>query len=294
MKNKIIGIGEVVWDCLPEGRKLGGAPLNFAYFALQCGAESYAVSAVGNDDLGRETLDAIRKSGVDVSYIQVNDLPTSRVLVTVDGEGVPQYEILQGVAWDALGCNSTELELVKDASAVCWGSLAQRSALSRESILAMVGAAPESCIKVFDINIRQHYYDRETLEGSLRLADVLKLNEDELPLVRSLFGIGGGSAEEQIAELVQRFALKYVVYTCGSAFSEVYGREGLLSRIDTPEVEVADTVGAGDSFTAVLVASLLGGKDVAEAHALAVDVAAFVCTKAGAINPLPEDLRVRL
>lgn len=294
MKNKIIGIGEVVWDCLPEGRKLGGAPLNFAYFALQCGADAFAVSAVGNDALGSETLDATRKSGVDVSYIQVNDLPTSRVLVSVDGEGVPQYEILQGVAWDAIRCTDEELDLVKDASAVCWGSLAQRSAHSRESILAMVEAAPESCLKVFDINIRQHYYDKETIEGSLRLADVLKLNEDELPLVRSLFGMEDGSAAEHIAELVERFSLRYVVYTCGSAFSEVYGKDGLLSRIDTPKVDVADTVGAGDSFTAVLISSLLNGRDIAEAHALAVRVAAFVCTKAGAINPLPEDLLANL
>lgn len=294
MKNKIIGIGEVVWDCLPEGRKLGGAPLNFAYFALQCGADAYAVSAVGNDVLGSETLDATRRSGVDVSYIQVNDLPTSRVLVTVDQKGIPQYEILQGVAWDAIRCTDEELALVKDASAVCWGSLAQRSLLSRESILAMVKAAPHSCLKVFDINIRQHYYDKDTVEASLMLADVLKLNEDELPVVCSLFGIAQEPVASQIAELLRRFSLKYVVYTCGSAFSEVYGADGLLSHLDTPEVEVADTVGAGDSFTAVLVSSLLNGREIAEAHALAVQVAAFVCTKAGAINPLPADLLANL
>lgn len=290
MSNKIIGIGEVVWDCLPSGRKLGGAPLNFAYFALQCGAESYAVSAVGNDDLGRETLEAVAGTGVALSYIQVNDRPTSRVMVTVDADGIPQYEIIRDVAWDAIRCTSAELDLMKGASAVCWGSLAQRSALSRESIMAMLEAAPDSCLKVFDINIRQHFYDKEAIEESLKHADVLKLNEDELPVVCSLFGIKGGSASDLIAEIISRFALKYVVYTCGSAFSEVHGEAGLLTHIDTPAVEVADTVGAGDSFTAVFISSLLGGKTVARAHALAVRVAAFVCTKEGAINPLPGNL----
>lgn len=294
MRNKIIGIGEVVWDCLPNGRKLGGAPLNFAYFALRCGADSYAVSAVGNDELGRDTLEAIAKSGVDLSYIQVNELPTSRVLVTVDAEGIPQYEILKDVAWDAIRCSSAETDLMKDASAVCWGSLAQRSALSRESVLSMVKAAPESCLKVFDINIRQHYYDRETIEASLEYADVLKLNEDELPVVCSLFGITGSSVLEQMDELIRRFSLKYVVYTCGSACSEVYGEEGLLSHIDTPQVKVADTVGAGDSFTAVFISSLLGGRTLAQAHELAVKVSAFVCTKEGAINPIPESLLAEL
>lgn len=286
MNKKVIAIGEIVWDCLPSGRQLGGAPLNFAFFAKELGAEAYAISAVGMDSLGDETLEVAGKTCVDLSYVQRNDLPTSRVLVTLDENGIPAYEIVEGVAWDSIECTGEALELVKDASVICWGSLAQRSKKSRESVLAMLAAAPESCLKVFDINIRQHYYSREVIEASLEYADILKLNEDELPLVADMLGLTGPE-KEIVSALIQKYALTHLIYTHGADFSEVYAADGAYSHIPTPKVKVADTVGAGDSFTAVFVTSLLNGRTLDEAHARAVEVSAYVCTQNGAINPLP-------
>lgn len=284
-KLKVIAVGEIVWDMLPAGKQLGGAPLNFAFFSKELGAEAYAVSAIGNDALGDETLAVASATGVNLDYLQRNNLPTSRVLISLDNEGVPQYEIVENVAWDALECPQMILDLVKDASVMCWGSLAQRSVTSRQSVLAMLAAAPKECVKVFDINIRQHYYSREVIETSLGYADILKLNEDELPLVASILGLSG-QERDIVRQLIEKYALKYLVYTHGADFSEVYSATGEYSHVPTPKVKVVDTVGAGDSFTAVFVTSILQGLSMAESHARAVEVSAYVCTQNGAINPL--------
>ena len=287
---KILGIGELVWDMFPSGKQLGGAPVNFAYFAKELGAEAYPVAALGSDELGDEAMEVVRPSGLKLDFIQRNSLPTSRVLVTTDEEGVPQYEIVENVAWDAMECTPEILDLASQADVICWGSLAQRSRKSRESILAMVDAARENCLRVFDINLRQKFYSKEVIEESLKRADILKLNEDELPVVSKIFAVEGSEAD-QIAYIIKRFSLRSIIYTQGAVCSEVYDASGLVSRMDTPKVKVADTVGAGDSFTATYVTSILLGKTPAQAHELAVKVAAFVCTQNGAINPLPEDCR---
>lgn len=284
-KLKVIAVGEIVWDMLPAGKQLGGAPLNFAFFSKELGAEAYAVSAIGNDVLGDETLAVASATGVNLDYLQRNNLPTSRVLISLDDEGVPQYEIVENVAWDALECPQMILDLLKDASVICWGSLAQRSVTSRQSVLAMLSAAPKECVKVFDINIRQHYYSREVIETSLGYADILKLNEDELPLVASILGLSGPE-HDIVSQLIEKYALKYLVYTHGADFSEVFSATGEYSHVPTPKVRVVDTVGAGDSFTAVFVTSILQGLSMAESHARAVEVSAYVCTQNGAINPL--------
>ena len=281
-----MGIGELVWDMLPGGRQLGGAPVNFAYWCGRLGAEGYPVSAVGGDDLGREAFDRLAGTGLDLGYVQRNALPTGRVNVTLSGNGIPKYDIVEGVAWDALEADARTLELAAQADAVCWGSLAQRSEASRRAIAAILGATRPECLKVFDINIRQHWYSREIVTDSLRQADVLKLNEDELPLVASLLGIGKSGAET-IAELIRAFSLRYAIYTAGADHSEIHSAEGLLSRIPTPQVEVADTVGAGDSFTAAFITFLLQGDPVAACHRKAVETAAEVCTVHGAI-PRPQ------
>lgn len=285
---KILGIGELVWDVFPSGKQLGGAPVNFAYFAKELGAEAYPVAALGSDELGDEAMEVVRPSGLKLDFIQRNSLPTSRVLVTTDEEGVPQYEIVENVAWDAMECTPEILDLASQADVICWGSLAQRSRKSRESILAMVDAAPENCLRVFDINLRQKFYSKEVIEESLKRADILKLNEDELPVVSGIFAVEGSEAD-QIAHIIKRFSLRTIIYTQGAVCSEVYDASGLVSRMDTPKVKVADTVGAGDSFTATYVTSILLGKTPAQAHELAVKVAAFVCTQNGAINPLPSE-----
>ncbi len=284
-RKKVVSIGEIVWDVLPSGKQLGGAPLNFAFFAKELGAESFAVSAVGNDPLGDETLEVASATGINLDYIQRNDLPTSRVLVSLDAKGIPQYEIVEGVAWDAVECTDAGLALMKEASVICWGSLAQRNEKTRRSVMALLDSAPEDCIKVFDINIRQRYYSLPVIEDSLRRADILKLNEDELPLVADMLGIAGED-REVISSLMERYSLRYLVYTHGADFSEVYASDGGYSHLATPKVEVADTVGAGDSFTAVFVISLLGGVPLKEAHERAVKVSAYVCTRHGAISSI--------
>ena len=285
---KILGIGELVWDVFPEGKQLGGAPVNFAFFAKELGAEAYPVAALGTDGLGDEAIQMLKPSGLSLDFIQRNSLDTSRVLVTTDENGVPQYEIVENVAWDAMECNTEILALASEADVICWGSLAQRSEKSRESILAILDAAPETCLMVFDINIRQKFYTAEVIEESLKRADILKLNEDELPIVCELFGIEGTQAE-RISQIIERYDLKNVIFTQGAVCSEVYDDSGLVSRMATPEVEVADTVGAGDSFTATYITSILLGRTPLQAHELAVKVAAFVCTQNGAINPLPSE-----
>jgi len=286
---KIVGIGEIVWDMLPAGKQLGGAPLNFAYMAKELGATSYAISAIGRDALGDETYGKLSGIGVNMTSLQRNDLPTGRVLVTIDGEGIPQYEIIENVAWDAIECSQKELDLVSDADAICWGSLAQRSEKSKLSILRMLNVASEDCLKVFDINIRQHYGRKDIVEESLKRADILKLNDDELIQVSDMFGIPGKDCTV-IDSLIKMFNLKEIIYTQGALCSSVYDGNGLSSRIMTPKVFVADTVGAGDSFTAAYIVSRLNGKDVMSAHQTAVEISAFVCTQHGAINPLPEGL----
>ena len=283
MKHKIVAFGEIVWDMLPSGKQIGGAPLNFAFFSRTSETQAYVVSAIGKDQLAEETLAILTNAGVDLTYVQKNDLPTSQVLVKLDDKGCPEYEIVEGVAWDAIECTEEAVDLVRQASVFCWGSLSQRSEMSRNTLLQLLESLPEGCLRVFDINIRQHYYSREIIEKSLSYSDVLKLNEDELPLVAEMLGVNGAE-KEVVRTIIDRYALKYLIYTHGADFSEVYAADGEMSRIPTPKVEVKDTVGAGDSFTAAFVASMLQGESLAQSHAKAVEVSAQVCTKCGAID----------
>lgn len=282
-KKKVVGIGEIVWDMFPDGSVLGGAPLNFAFVAGELGCEPVIISAVGKDELAEQTLQRISEIGLDISTVQRNDSPTGRVLVTLDDKGIPQYEILENVSWDAISCSDAEKALVSDADAVCWGSLAQRSSMSGASVQELLDSTKADCLKVFDINIRQHYYSREVFENSLKRTDVLKLNEDELPIVAEMFAVDGTDSEKIVA-LIERFDLSMIIYTAGAAFSEIYDKTGCLSHVDTPKVLVVDTVGAGDSFTAGFISSYLNGYSVREAHERAVKVSAYMCTQKGAIN----------
>lgn len=284
---KIIGIGEVVWDCFPEGKRLGGAPINFCFFAKELGADSYPVTAIGEDELGDETIAVLKKTGLNLRHVSRNSLPTGKVLVSLNEAGIPQYNIVENVAWDEIECSRATMEFVSDADVVCWGSLAQRSEKSRTSILKFIDTVPNTSLKVFDINIRQHFYSTDLIVESLQKANVLKLNEDELPLLISLLSLSTDFVEA-IAELISRFSLKYVIFTQGAVGSGIYDASGKVSSIDTPKVEVADTVGAGDSFTATFVVNMLRGESVEESHRRAVNVSAYTCTQRGAINPLPD------
>ncbi len=286
----VVGLGEILWDVLPSGRRLGGAPANFAYHAGQAGLRSLAVSAIGHDALADETLRALRAKGLP-AYLERVPYPTGTVEVTLDDEGLPQYDILEGVAWDNLPFTAEMERIAQHTRAVCFGSLAQRAETSRRSIRAFLAAMPETpeTLKVFDINLRQHFYSREVVEASLQAANVLKVNDEELPLLAYYYGLTSARATERCEALQQRFGLRLVICTCGAVKSIVV-HEGGTSELPTPHVDVADTVGAGDSFTAAFCAALLTGHTIAEAHARAVRVAAYVCTQRGAMPPWPRSL----
>ena len=292
MKNNIvIGMGEVLWDVLPEGKKLGGAPCNFAYHVSQFGLDARGVSAIGNDELGSEIIENLNDKGVKY-HIDTVGYPTGTVQVELDSKGVPQYEIKEGVAWDNIPFTSELESLAKEAKAVCFGSLAQRNGVSAATIKRFLDAIPaeNKALIVFDINLRQNFYNKEVLEESIRRCNILKINDEELEIVSKLFNLKSTSAEDACRELIKDYHLDMLILTCGTDGSYVFTSDGSMSFLPTPKVEVADTVGAGDSFTAAFIASILKGKSVADAHRKAVDVSAFVCTQNGAMPVLPKEL----
>ena len=292
MKQVIVGLGEALWDCLPEGKKLGGAPANFAYHAGQFGHDSLAVSAVGNDPLGQETLDEFDKKGVKYLMPEV-DYMTGTVQVELDIEGVPTYDIKEGVAWDNIPFTPEIETVAKNSRAVCFGSLAQRSSVSRQTIQKFLEATPKGCLKIFDINLRQNFYSKEIITNSLRHANILKINDEELVTIGRLFGYPGLDIENKCWLLLGKYNLDMLVLTCGVNGSYVFA-PNLQSFRETPTVEVADTVGAGDSFTGAFASAILSGMPITEAHKLAVDVSAYVCTQNGAMPKLPKKLIDRI
>ena len=287
-----VGLGEVLWDCLPSGRKLGGAPANFTYHAMQCGCNAVAVSAVGNDALGEETLALLASKGLRCEMPKI-DYPTGKVEVTLDADGVPTYRFSPDAAWDHIPFSAAVSEIAKTCRAVCFGSLAQRSAESRTTINKFLDATPADCLKIFDINLRQNFYDFATLEQSMNRCDVLKINDEEFELVTRTAGLQQCDVEAAARALMKRYAISTLVLTCGEEGSYVFADGGVVNHEKTPHVCVADTVGAGDSFTAAFVSGVLGGMNIAAAHKLAVDVSAFVCTQHGAMPELPAELAGR-
>lgn len=284
-KNKpiVVGIGELLWDVLPTGKRAGGAPINFVYHATQMGAEGYAISAVGNDLSGTEIIQELDKSGINYSLGSV-EYPTGSVMVELK-DGIPTYTIIEGVAWDHIPLTQEAIDLVKKADAICFGTLALRAPESKVTILSLLNYLPEDALRFFDINIRQHYYSKELIETLLHKANVFKINDEELLLLRDMCDLEG-TDEEACRKMLRKYNLKYVILTAGSAFSTVYAADD-QSTIQTPKVKVADTVGAGDSFSGAFVYSLLTGKSLREAHQIAVETAAFVCTQEGAWPPYP-------
>ena len=285
MKNIVIGLGEILWDMLPSGKVLGGAPANFAYHASQFGFDGYAVSAIGNDLLGKEILDSLAEKKLN-SLLEVVDFPTGTVAVTLDKKGVPQYEICEGVAWDNIPFSSQTEVLARNCAAVCFGSLAQRNVVSRNTVLEFLKLVPEDAMKIFDINLRQHFYTKEIIEHSLKQCNILKINDEEIVIVAELFGWKGLSEETVCKKLLNDYALQMLVETKGATGSYIF-TDNDVSYIVTPKVCVADTVGAGDSFTGALTAALLNGETIQRAHSLAVEVSAYVCTQHGAMPQLP-------
>lgn len=284
----VVGLGEALFDCLPTGRKLGGAPANFAFHVSQFGLQGYAVSAIGDDELGKEITDTFDKVGLHYILPIVNK-PTGTVQVSLDANGVPQYEICLGVAWDNIPFTDEMRQLAQKANAVCFGSLAQRSEVSCATIHAFLDAMPEDALKVFDINLRQKWYCKEVIENSLQKSNILKINDEEIEIIKPLLDIQGTTYDELCLELIHRYHLQMVILTCGTEGSYVFSEQE-KSFLPTPKVKVVDTVGAGDSFTGAFVAFLLQGKSIREAHETAVQVSAYVCTQAGAMPLLPDTL----
>lgn len=290
--NTIIGIGEILWDVFPDGKVLGGAPANFAYHVSQFGLDGVAVSAIGKDELGLEIKKELEDKKLNTILEEV-DYPTGTVQVTLNGNGIPQYEICENVAWDNI-CLSDKLKnSIQSIKTVCFGSLAQRSEVSRKTINDFLESLPDDVLKVFDINLRQHFYNKEIIETSLKKCNILKINDDEIALIKDLFNLNECDERANCLKLIQDFNLRMLVLTKGTDGSYVITPE-LTSFKKTPIVQVVDTVGAGDSFTAAFVASLLKGKGIEEAHSVAVEVSAFVCTQTGAMPEIPEELKNKL
>lgn len=277
----IIGIGELLWDVLPSGKKAGGAPVNFAFHASQSGVIGYAISALGKDVLGEELIQEMDNNKINylVEYV---DHPTGTVQVSLNN-GIPHYIIEEEVAWDYIPLTEEMKELALKADAICFGTLAQRNTVSRKTTLELLKLVKPDAYKLFDINLRQKFYSKELIEQSLIQANSLKINDEEVEIIKDLFSIQ--MDDEQLCQwLISQYDLKLVILTAGEHYSSVYTPDK-VSTIRTPKVTVADTVGAGDCFSGVLIASLLLDYDLKDAHQRAVDAAAHVCSLPGAWVP---------
>jgi fructokinase len=289
MPFRCVGLGEVLWDLLPAGRQLGGAPANFAFHAAALGADGRVVSRVGSDEPGRDLLARLRELGLPVDAIAVDPAaPTGTVSVAMEAGGHPRYTIHEGVAWDRLEAGPAERAAVAAADAVCFGSLAQRTPGARAAIAALLDATPAAALRIFDVNLRQHFHSAAVIRSSLARANVLKVNESELPVLGAQLGLPAGE-REALAALATAHRLRAVIHT--------RGERGCLALVDGAWAEhpgvrvvVADTVGAGDAFTAAFALGLLRGWAPAVIVERATAVAAFVCTQRGATPALPPAL----
>jgi fructokinase len=277
-----VGLGEILWDILPAGRQLGGAPANFAYHAMALGGQSRVVSAVGEDALGREILAKIKGAGLDPRFIAVDpEHPTGTVTVKLDPAGVPDFTIHESVAWDYIPFSAELEELASRTDAVCFGTLAQRSQVSRSTIRRFLECTPPDCLRIYDVNLRQAFFDRDILHESLVRCDVLKLNDLELPVLAGALSITG-TGDERIRQLLGNYELELIALTLGAKGSRLVGPD-TDSFMEAPAVRIADTVGAGDAFTAALAVGMLRLLPLRRIHENATRLAAFVCTLPGAM-----------
>ncbi len=290
VKPMVAGIGEVLWDVLGDTETLGGAPVNFAYHVGQLGTTALAISSIGDDVRGQRAISTLMEYRVATDHITVIDgAPTGYVQASVDSGGVATYVFPDEVAWDRIRIDSTTMELVSRLDAVCFGSLAQRSAHSRLTIQRFLKSLHPGVLKVFDLNIRQGYYSTEIIRDSLEQADILKLNDEEIVLLARLEDLKG-SVDEQLRLLVERYRLSLAALTRG-AHGSLLVSSAAISDHPGYQTEVVDTIGAGDSFTAVTAVGMLKGYSLESINEHANRVAAHVCSYRGAMVPLPENLR---
>ncbi len=285
----VVGLGEILWDVFPDGARFGGAPANVACHAAQLGADARMASAVGRDELGAKALAALGEKGVGIDCVLETDYPTGVVRVELDAAGKATYEFASDTAWDHLEWLPPLAMLAAQTEAACFGTLGQRSELSRQTIRRFVQMAPETALKVFDINLRPPFYTADVIWESLKIANVLKLNEDELPLLAKLCQLAGDGEVELLRQLALKFDLKVVALTRGDR-GAVLCRGGETSEFKGRPVQVVDTVGAGDAFTAALLMGLFEDWELDAINERACRIAAYVCTQPGATPRIPQDL----
>jgi fructokinase len=289
MSFRVVGIGEVLWDLLPSGPQLGGAPANFAYHAGQLGAGVQVITRVGRDAYGQKILQRFEEMNIDGGTVQLDDqLPTGTVNVLLNG-GTPQFAIHRNVAWDALSSPQEALEAAQSASAIYFGTLAQRNKSAAAVIQRLIASTSSNSLRIFDVNLRQNFYSEEILKQSLEIANVLKLNDYELSAISLMFGLKG-DVNQKIEQLVRRFDFRLVALTRAEKGSLLY-QSGNWSDLPGQKMDIVDTVGAGDAFTAALVMGLLNQFDLEGIHRIAEEVASFVCSQQGATPVLPANLR---
>jgi len=283
----VVGLGEILWDLLPSGRQLGGAPANFAYCSHLLGDRGIVASRVGGDQLGIDIRESLAKAGISDQFLQTDATqPTGTVRVQLDPAGQPKFEITQPAAWDCLEWTKEWQELAKSANAVCFGSLAQRSAKSRETILNFLSGTAADTLRIFDVNLRQSFYSTEIICESLNRANAVKLNHEEVPLVRELLNLHAADDVSFCRVLMERFDLKLICITRGANGSllcdphAVHEHPGL-------RVKVKDTIGAGDAFTAGLVHEHLRQHGLAEMNEAANQMGAWVASHSGGMPPSP-------
>lgn len=287
-KHSLIGLGEILWDLFPEGKQLGGAPANFAYHAHALGADAAVISRVGRDPLGDEILARLESLAVDGTHIQRDGgHATGTVTVELDDAGIPTFTIHEDAAWDFLAMDAAAVARVAEADGICFGSLAQRNPAARKTILSMVSSLPAGGLRVFDINLRQHYFSREVVSDSLEAATVLKINDEELPVVAAMLDLEG-EEREVMKRVVDTYGLRAVALTRGEGGSLLL-HDGRFAEHPGFRVTVQDTVGAGDAFTAALAVGLLAGHDAERMGEQANRVASYVCSRPGATPPMPAE-----
>jgi fructokinase len=290
MSFRVVGIGEMLWDLLPSGPQLGGAPGNFAYHARQLGAAAHVITRIGDDAAGRKILEQFDRMGIADETVQVDrQLPTGSATVILETAGVPKFAIGADAAWDGLEVTNEALNVVRKADAVCFGSLAQRNIAAAASIQRLVASTPPAALRVFDINLRESFYTRGTIERSLEAANVVKLNGQELAVLGTMFGLRG-DVKGQIERMNRLFDLDVIALTRGEMGSLLY-QGSVWSDLPGHKVDIVDTIGAGDAFTAALVMGLLNELSLPDIHRIAADVAGFVCSRPGATPIFPPHLR---
>lgn len=295
-----VGIGEVLWDVFPDESHFGGAPANFAAHCASFQTHAYVVSRIGTDELGKQAQKKLNENGIDARFLQIDpDHPTGTVQVQISDQGKASYEFADDTAWDHLQWQPPMEDLARNCDVVCFGTLGQRSPMARQAIRQFVESTGEDCLRVLDVNLRQQFYDSETIRHSLHLANAFKLNEEELPIVLEQCGMSASADRYQpdspetrkaARDLMHRFQLRWLTVTAGDAGAALFLENDDFFQ-SAPKTEVDDTVGAGDSFTAALVCDLLRGRSPASALQHAIQVAGYVCTQPGATPPLPDSLR---